>query len=181
VVLYEFETWSDINGGTQLKLFENRSLSIFGPKRDEVTRCYIKLRNEELHNLYSSPSISRMIRSRRMGCAGHVARIGEKWNSYTIFVGKVEGEIPLGRLRRKWVNNIKWILQKQDGVVWTALISLRIDTRGELLWTQCWTSGFHKMFGNSWVAAQLAASQEGLSSIGLVIINLSDVIHGEPG
>jgi hypothetical protein len=63
---------------------------IFGPKRDEVTRGWRKLRNEELHSLYSSPSIIRMIKSKRM--AGHVARMGEKRNAYRILVGKPEGK-----------------------------------------------------------------------------------------
>jgi hypothetical protein len=61
---------------------------IFGPKRDEVTGDWGKLRNEELHNLYSSPNIIRMIKSRRMSWAGYVARMGEKRNTYRISVGK---------------------------------------------------------------------------------------------
>jgi hypothetical protein len=63
-------------------VFENRVLRIFGPKIDEVTGGWRNLHNEELHNLYSSPSIIRMIKSRRMRWAGHVARIGEKRNAY---------------------------------------------------------------------------------------------------
>jgi hypothetical protein len=63
---------------------------IFGPKGDEVTGDWRKLLNEELHNLYSSPNIIRMIKSRRMRWAGHVARIGEKRNAYGILVGKPE-------------------------------------------------------------------------------------------
>jgi hypothetical protein len=80
-------------------VFENRVLRIFGPKRDEVIGGWRKLHNEELHNLYSSPSIIRIIKSRRMRWAGHVARMGEKRNAYRILVGKPEGKIPLGRLR----------------------------------------------------------------------------------
>jgi hypothetical protein len=60
-----------------------------------------KLPNEELHNLYSSPNIIRMIKSRRMRCAGHVARMGERRNAYTILVGKSEGKSPLERPRRR--------------------------------------------------------------------------------
>jgi hypothetical protein len=60
---------------------------IFGPKRDEVTGGWRKLHNEELHNFYSSPSIIRMITSRRIRLASHVARIGERWNAYKILVG----------------------------------------------------------------------------------------------
>jgi hypothetical protein len=63
---------------------------IFGPKRDEVTGGWRKLHNEALHNLYSSPSISRMIKVRRMRLAGHVARMREKRNAYRILVGKPE-------------------------------------------------------------------------------------------
>jgi hypothetical protein len=80
---------------------------IFGPKRDEVTGGWRKLHNEELHNLYSSPSIIRMIKSRRIRWAGHIARMWEKRNAYRILVGKPEGKKPLGRQRRRWVNNIK--------------------------------------------------------------------------
>jgi hypothetical protein len=66
-----------------------------------------KPHNEELHNLYSSPSIIRMVKSWRMRWAGHVARIGEKRNAFRISVGKPEGKRPLGRPRRKWVDSIK--------------------------------------------------------------------------
>jgi hypothetical protein len=76
---------------------------IFGPKRDENTGGWRKLHNEELHNLYSSPSIIRIMNSRRMRWAGHVARMREKRNTYRLLVGKR----PLGRLRRRWVDNIK--------------------------------------------------------------------------
>jgi hypothetical protein len=80
---------------------------IFGPKRDEVTREWRKLHNKELHNLYTSPNIIRMIKSRRMRWAGHVARMREKRNAYNVLVGKLEGKRPLGRPRSKWMNNIK--------------------------------------------------------------------------
>jgi hypothetical protein len=79
---------------------------IFGSKRDEVTGGWRKLHNEELHSLYSSQSIIRMIKPRRMRWAGHVAQM-EKRNAYRIFVGKPEGERPLGRPRHRWVDNIK--------------------------------------------------------------------------
>jgi hypothetical protein len=82
----------------RLRVFDNRVLRrIFGPKRDEVTGGWRKLHNEELHNLYSSPSIIRMIKSRRMRWAGHVARMGEKRTAYRILVGNPEGKRPLGR------------------------------------------------------------------------------------
>jgi hypothetical protein len=69
---------------------------IFGPKRDRVTGGWRKLHNEELHNLYSSPSIIRIKESKRMRWAGHVARMGEKRNVYRLLVGKPEGKRPLG-------------------------------------------------------------------------------------
>jgi hypothetical protein len=80
---------------------------IFGPKRDEVTGEWRKLHNEELRNLYSSPSIIRIIKSRRMRWEGHVARMGLKRNEYRLLVGKPEGKKPLGRPRRRWVDNIR--------------------------------------------------------------------------
>jgi hypothetical protein len=88
---------------------------IFGPKRDGVTGGWRNLHNEELHNLYSSPSIIRIIKSRRMKWAGHVARIGEKRNVYRLLVGKPEGKRPLGRPRHRWdlleigLNVVDWI------------------------------------------------------------------------
>jgi hypothetical protein len=83
---------------------------IFGPKRDDVTGGWRKLHNEELHNLYSSPN--RMIKSRRMRWAEHIARMGEKRNIYRIIVGKPEGKKPLGKSKRRWEGNIKAVLIK---------------------------------------------------------------------
>jgi hypothetical protein len=80
---------------------------IFGPKRDGVTGRWLKLHNEERHNLYSSPSIIRIIKSRRIRWAGHVARMGDKRNVYRLLVGKPEGKRPLGRPKRRWIDNIK--------------------------------------------------------------------------
>jgi hypothetical protein len=85
---------------------------IFGPKRDEVTGDLRKLHYEELYNFTSSPDITRMIKSRRMRWAGHVARMGETRDACRILVGKPEGKRPLGRRRRKWVDNIKMDLRK---------------------------------------------------------------------
>jgi hypothetical protein len=83
-------------------VFKNRLLRrIFGLRRDEVTGDWRKLHNEELHNLYSSPNIITMIKSRRMRWAGFVARMGEIGNAYRILVGKPEGKRPLGRSRRR--------------------------------------------------------------------------------
>jgi hypothetical protein len=89
-------------------VFENRVLrGIFGSKRDEVAGGWRKLHNEELHNLYSSPNIIRMIKSRRMRWVGYIVRIGEMRNTDKILVGNPEGKRPLGRYRRKWEDDIK--------------------------------------------------------------------------
>jgi hypothetical protein len=85
---------------------------IFGPKRDEVTGEWRKLHNEEFCDLYSSPSIIRMIKSMRMRLAGHVARIGEKRNAYRLLVERPEEKRPLGTPRRRWVDNIRTDLGK---------------------------------------------------------------------
>jgi hypothetical protein len=88
VVLYGRENWSlTLREERRLRVFENTVLRrIFGPKRDEETGGWRKLHNEELHNLYSSPSIMKIIKSRRMRWAGHVARMGENRNSYRLLV-----------------------------------------------------------------------------------------------
>ena len=92
----------------RLRVFENRVLRrVFGPKRDEVTGEWRKLHNEEINDLYCSPNIVRVIKSRRMRWAGHVARLGERRGVYRVLVGKPEGKRPLGRPWRRWENNIK--------------------------------------------------------------------------
>ena len=110
-------------------MFENRVLRrIFGPKRDEVTWEWRKLHNEEINDLYCSPNIVRVIKSRRMRWAGHVARMGERGGACRILVGKPEGNIHLedpgvdGRIL------LRWIFWKWDVGVWTGLIWLRIGT-----------------------------------------------------
>jgi hypothetical protein len=116
-------------------MFGNRVLRrIFGPKRVEMTGEWRKLRNEELRDLYSSPSIIRIIKSRWKRWAGHVARMGEKRNSYRLLMGKPEGKRPLGRPRRRWVDNIRMDLEEVgwSDVDWIG-IWLRIGTGGELL------------------------------------------------
>ena len=108
-VLYGCETWSLIlREQRRLRVFENRVLRrVFGPKRDEVTgECRI-LHNEELSDLYSLPNIVRVVKSRRMRWAGHVARMGEGGEVHRVLVGKPEGKRPLGRPRRRWEDNIK--------------------------------------------------------------------------
>jgi hypothetical protein len=114
---------------------------IFGPKRDDVTGDWRKLHNEEVHNLYSSPNMNRMIKLRRMRWAGHVARMGEMRNAYRIWVGKPEGKRLLGRPRRRWVDNIKmdlrevgwdgmdWIELAQDRGQWKALVNTVMNLR----------------------------------------------------
>jgi hypothetical protein len=101
----------------RLRVFENRVLRrIFGPKRDEVTGEWRKLHNVELNNLYSSPNIVRVIKSRRMRWAGHVARMGGG-GVYRVLVRKPEGRRPLGRPRLRWEDNIRMDLW--DVGVWT--------------------------------------------------------------
>jgi hypothetical protein len=95
-------------------VFENRvRRRIFGPKRGEATGEWRRLHNEELNDLYSSSNIIRVIKSRRMRWAGHVARMGEKRGAYKILVGRPDGRRPLERPRRRWEdNNIKMDLQE---------------------------------------------------------------------
>jgi hypothetical protein len=94
-------------------VFENRVLRrIFGPKGDEMTEEWRRLHNEELDDLYSSAIIFRVIKSRRMRWVGHVARMGENRVAYVILVGRPEGRRPVGRLRRRWKDNIKMDMQE---------------------------------------------------------------------
>jgi len=114
---------------------------IFGPKRDAVTAEWRKLHNEELIDLYSSPNIVRLIKSRRMRWAGHVARMGERRGIYRILMRKPEGKRQLGRPRRRWENNIKMYLQEvgcgdmdciklaQDRDRWRALVIATVILR----------------------------------------------------
>jgi hypothetical protein len=126
----------------RLNVFENRELRrIFGPKRDEMTGVWRKLHNEELHGLYSSPSIVRVIKARRMRWAWHVARKGEVRGAYNILVGRPDGRRPLRRRRRRWKDTIKmdlretgfgdvdWINLGQDRDRWRALVNTVMDLR----------------------------------------------------
>ena len=108
VVLYGCETWSlTLREERKLRVFENMMLRrIFGPTRDEVTGDWMRFHNEELNDLYSSPNIVQVIKSRRMRWAGHVAHMGEERGAYRFLVGKPEGKRPLGRPRRRWGDNI---------------------------------------------------------------------------
>jgi hypothetical protein len=96
---------------------------IFGTKRDEVTGEWRKLHNEELHDVYSSPNIVRVIKSIRMRWAGHVARMGDERGVYKVLTGKPEGKRPLARPRRRWENNIRMDLQEVGcgGIDWIGL------------------------------------------------------------
>jgi hypothetical protein len=126
VVLYGCETWSlTLREERRLRVFENRVLSsIFGLTRDVITGEWRKLHNEELNDLYAPPNIVRVIKSRRMRWAGHVARMGESRGVYRVLVGKPEGKRPLGRPRSRWEDNIKMNLQ-EVGSSW-----LRVGTGG---------------------------------------------------
>ena len=84
---------------------------IFGHRRDEVTGKWRRLHNEELNDLYCSPKSVRVIKWRRMRWAGHVARMGEERGVYRVLVGKPNGKRPLGRPRRRWMDNIRMDLQ----------------------------------------------------------------------
>jgi len=117
-------------------VFENRVLRrIFVPRRDEVAGEWRKLHNEELNDLYSSPNIVRVVKSRRIRWVGHVARMGEGRSVYRVLVGKPEGKRPVGRPRRRWEDNIEmdlrefgcgnmdWIEVAQDRDRWRALVN----------------------------------------------------------
>jgi hypothetical protein len=104
----------------------------FGPKRDEIIGRWNKFHNEELHN-FSAPNIVRMIKSRRTRWARHLARTRAKKNACTVLVGKPERKTALRRTYPGRRTILKWVLEKQDGVIWTGLICLRIGTNGGIL------------------------------------------------
>ena len=143
MVLYGCETWSlTLRNERRLRVFENRVLRrIFGPKRDEVIGEWRKLHNEELSDLYSLHNIVRVVKSRRMRWAGRVAGTGEGRGVHRVLVGKHEGKRPLGRLRRRWEDNIKldlqevggscgdWMELAQDRDRWRALVCTAMNFR----------------------------------------------------
>ena len=142
IVLFGCETWSlTLREEHRLRVFENRVLKrVFGPKRDEVTGELRKLHNEKLRELYSLPNIVRVVKSRRMRWAGHVAPMGEGRGVHRFLLWKPEGKRPLGRPRRRWENNIKMDLQEvgeggdwmewaQDTDGWRTLLSTVMNFR----------------------------------------------------
>jgi hypothetical protein len=131
VLLYGCETWSLTLGEKyRLGVFENRVLRrIFGPKR-EADGSWRKLHSDELHSLYSSLNIVRVIKSRKMRWAGHVARMGEGRGVYRVLVGRPERTRPLERNRHMWEDNIEMHVREtgRTGFGW-----LRIGSGSELL------------------------------------------------
>jgi hypothetical protein len=136
------EAWSlTLRKERRLKVFDNRVLrGVFGPKRDQVTGEWRKLHNEEINGLYSLPNIVRVVKSRRMRWAGHVARMGEGTGVHRVLAGKPEGKRSLGRPRHRWEDNIKvdlevgggcgdWMEWAQDRDRWRALLSTVMNFR----------------------------------------------------
>jgi hypothetical protein len=115
-------------------------LKIFGPKREE-DGSWRKLHNYELHNLYSSPNIVRVIKSRSIRWVGHVSCMGERRVAYRVLVGRPEWTRPLGRRRHRWEYNIKldlreigideanWIRLAQDMVQWRVFVNTLMNLR----------------------------------------------------
>jgi hypothetical protein len=125
-------------GSFRLRVSENRLLRrVFEPKRDEVTGEWRNLHNDDLNDLHSLPNIVRVVKSRRMRWAGHVARMGEDRGVHRVLVGKPEVKRPLGRQRRRWEDNIKMDLQEVgEGVEGTGWSWFRIGTGGGHLWVR---------------------------------------------
>jgi len=118
----------------RLRVSENRVLRrIFGPKKDELTTEWRKLHNEALNDLYSSPNIDRVIKSRRMRWVWHVACMGDRIGVYRVLVWKPEGKSPLGRPRHIWEDNIKLDIQEVGCGARTGSICFRIGTGGRHL------------------------------------------------
>jgi len=116
---------------TEYSNLKNRALRrVFGPKRDEVTGELRKVHNEELSDLYSLPNIVRVVKSRRMRWAGHVARMGQGRGVHRVLLGRPEGKRPLGRPRRRWGIILRWIFRKWEGIVRTGWSWVRIGTGG---------------------------------------------------
>jgi hypothetical protein len=153
------------------------AMKIFQLKRDRVIRGR-KLHNEELHNMHSSQNIIRIIKSRRMRWAGHVARMETKGNAHSICLGMPEGKRPLGIPRRMWEVNIKmdlreigwggmyWIDLAQDRRKWRALVNmvmkLRVPQNGGKFLSSCATRGFSRraqFHGVSWCGGTISTAR----------------------
>ena len=132
---------SYIKEAFRLRVFENRILRrIFRPRRDGNGE-WRRLHNEELHSLYRSPNIVRVIQSRRLRWAGHVARMEEGRSAFKILTGKPTGKIHSGRPRRRWEDNIRmdleeiginagnWVDSAQDRNYWRALVNAALNLR----------------------------------------------------
>jgi hypothetical protein len=132
VVLYGCEIWSlTLREERRLRVFENRVLRrIFGRRRDEVTGDWRSLYNEEINFLYSSPNIVRVIKSRRMRWAGHVALMGKERGVYRVLMGKPEGKSHWGDLGVDGWITLGWISRRWDVGIWTGLGWPRIETGG---------------------------------------------------
>ena len=121
--------------------WQRRNRLFMEPGRNEVTGEWRRLNNEELNDLYASPNIVWVIKSKRMRWAGHVARTGGERGVYRVLVGKPEGRRPLGRPWRRWVDNIRmdlqevecgymdWIGLAQDRDRWWTLVSAVMNLR----------------------------------------------------
>jgi hypothetical protein len=132
VVFYGCETWAlTLREERKLRVFENMVLRrIFGPRRNEVTGEWRRLHNEELNDLYSSPNIVRVIKSRRIRWTGHVAHMGEEREPYKVLVGKPEGKRPLGVLGVDGWIVLGWISRRWDVGISTGLGWPRLGTVG---------------------------------------------------
>jgi hypothetical protein len=124
-------TLREING---VQMFENRVLRVkLGAVRVEAMGNWREVYNEKLNDLYSSPNIMCMIKTRRLRWAGHVACTGEKRNAYRVWVGKPEERGHLEGLGIEERIILKWMLKKQDGKAWAGLLWLSIGTSSRLL------------------------------------------------
>ena len=114
MVLYGWQTWSlTLREERRLPVFEDRMLRrVFGPMRDEVTGEWRKLHKEELRDLYSLPNIVRVVKSRKVGWAEHVVRMGEGRGVHRVLVGKPEGKRPLGNPDADGRIILRWIFRK---------------------------------------------------------------------
>jgi hypothetical protein len=135
VVFYGCETWYlTLKEEHRVRVSENRVLKrIFGPKREEVAGDWRRLHNEGLHNLYTSPIIVKVIKSRRMRWTGHIARMGEMRNAYKSLVGKPERKRPRGRPRHRWEDSITRRMSLR-GIEWESVEWMHLAQDRDQLW-----------------------------------------------